>query len=428
MADDSGDETETGKMDLQQASLRIKEEAYRLGFGACGIAPVGTADTEASYFDRWLTAGYQAGMEYMNRYRTLRFDPTGLVEGARSVICVALNYYPAIRQAPSALRIAYYAYGRDYHEVVKEKLRALLRFISDEPDEPGVSARADESASATAPESRKPVRARVFTDSAPVLERYWAWKAGLGWIGKNTNLIIPGKGSYFFLGEIVIDREYAYDTPVENRCGRCSRCLDACPTGALETARCLNANKCLSYLTIEHRGPIPPAQAARLGNRLYGCDTCQSVCPWNRFAVPTEVPDFRLPRELVHLTREEAAGWSEEAYKRIFRHSAVKRAGYAGLTRTLSQLSGNGCLSGEDKKCEATVEKETLKPFRKERAEPVEKEAMKPVEKNDAEPVEKEATEIPAVKANTNIKEDTEPFKKEDAGTLQKEGVRAAEK
>lgn len=347
-------------MNLQQASVRIKEEAYRLGFGACGIAPVGAADTEVSFFDRWLAAGYQAGMGYMANHRAIRFDPSGLVEGARSVICVALNYYPAQKQAPDALRIAYYAYGRDYHEVVKEKLRALLRFISSE--EKDISSKEEEAAvprgekktpdrrpsertaspgpAGASPVAGNPVRARIFTDSAPILERYWAWKAGLGWIGKNTNLILPGKGSYFFLGEIVTDREYAYDALVENRCGRCTRCLEACPTGALEAPRCLNANKCLSYLTIEHRGPIPPEQAARLGNRLYGCDTCQAVCPWNRFALPTPEPAFRLPEELAALTKEEAAAWTEETYRRIFRHSAVKRAGYEGWRRTLAQLGG----------------------------------------------------------------------------------------
>lgn len=348
-------------MTRQEASFRIKEEAFRLGFGACGIAPAVFADTEVPFYDRWIASGYHAGMSYLTNHRTVRFDPSELVAGAKSVVCVALNYYPSVRQTPEAPRIAYYAYGRDYHEVMKEKLRALLEAVrsvltetnggeaEETPEIPGASGpvpasgpgSGSERSGSRLPEEARcgvaPPVARVFTDSAPILERYWAWRAGLGWIGKNTNLIVPGKGSYFFLGEIVIDRELAYDTPVRNRCGRCTRCLDACPTGALEKARCLNASKCLSYLTIEHRGPIPAEQAARLENRLFGCDTCQTVCPWNRFAVPTDEPAFQPNPELLALQRDELTTLTPEAYRRIFRHSAVKRAKYEGLMRTIGQ-------------------------------------------------------------------------------------------
>ena len=181
--------------------------------------------------------------------------------------------------------------------------------------------------------------ARFFTDSAPILERYWAWKAGLGWIGKNTNLIIPGKGSFFFLGEIVTTLEADhYDTPQKNRCGNCTRCLDACPTGALEGPRRLNARKCLSYLTIENRGEIPAHLAARLENRLYGCDTCQEVCPWNRFACPTEVEAFRPTPALLSFRKEDLKVFSREEYNRIFAKSAVKRAKYEGLIRNIHNL------------------------------------------------------------------------------------------
>ena len=178
--------------------------------------------------------------------------------------------------------------------------------------------------------------ARLFTDSAPILERYWAWKAGLGWIGKNTNLIIPGKGSFFFLGEIVTTLELDYDTPQKNRCGACRRCLDACPTGALERPGHLNANKCISYLTIEHKGDIPSEQASRLGDRLYGCDTCQEVCPWNRFASPTREAAFSPSPAFLSLKKEDLRCFTRDDYNRIFAGSAVKRAKYEGLIRTIN--------------------------------------------------------------------------------------------
>lgn len=313
-------------MDIQRASSLIKEEACRLGFDACGIAQAAPAGTEALFFDRWLASGGHAGMKYMENHRALRLDPAGLVEGAQSVISVALNYYPGVKQAPGAPRIAYYAYGRDYHDILKEKLRRLLAYIRDIlaslPDTP-------------------PFEARVFTDSAPLLERYWAWKAGLGWIGKNTCLIIPGRGSFFFLGEIVLNRPLAYDSPVKSRCGACTRCLEACPTGALERARFLNAARCLSYLTIEHRGEIPEAQAARMGERLYGCDTCQTACPWNRFASPTPEEAFRPKPELLVLDKAQLSALSPEEYDRLFRGSAVKRAKYEGLMRNIRCLMRN---------------------------------------------------------------------------------------
>lgn len=299
-------------------AVEIKEKAKEIGFDACGIAQVATADSEALFFDRWLKEGNQAGMAYMENHREIRLNPAGLMEGAKTVISVALNYYPEQRLPPEAPHIAYYAYGKDYHLVVKEMLNELW------------SARMGQVDTGTA---------RFFTDSAPILERYWAWKAGLGWIGKNTNLIIPGKGSFFFLGEIVTTLEADhYDTPQKNRCGSCSRCLDTCPTGALEGPRHLNARKCLSYLTIENRGEIPAEQAARLGNRLYGCDTCQEVCPWNRFARPTPIEAFHPKPALLSLRKEDLKAFSREDYNRIFAKSAVKRAKYEGLIRNIHNL------------------------------------------------------------------------------------------
>ena len=302
----------------------IKAKAIELGFSACGIARVEEAASEAVYLDQWIAEGCHAGMRYMENNREIRLNPNGLVEGARSVISVALNYYPKVQRDPEAPYIAYYAYGEDYHTVVKEKLRKLWKAIEEYIHEQDPS---------------HPLETRVFTDSAPILERYWAWKAGLGWIGKNTNLIIPGKGSFFFIGEIVTTLETdQYDRPMKNRCGSCERCLHACPTGALEAPRKLNASKCISYLTIEHKGEIPAEQANQLGNRLYGCDTCQAVCPWNRFARPTEEAAFQPSPALLSLKKEELKALSREDYNRIFAHSAVKRAKYEGLLRTIQQL------------------------------------------------------------------------------------------
>lgn len=300
----------------------IKDEAARLGFSACGIARVEPVEAEMRRLDTWLAKGYQAGMAYLVNHREIRRDPQGLVEGAKSIISVALNYYPARKRDPEQPHIAYYAYGRDYHEVVKEKLHQLWQYVVRNLLE------------GTAEE------ARVFTDSAPLLERYWAWKAGLGWIGKNTQLILPGKGSYFFLGEIVTTWEAdAYDKPVLSRCGTCDRCLRACPTGALEKSHTLNANHCLSYLTIENRGEIPPREARLLGNRLYGCDTCQQVCPWNRFAIPATEPDFQPSEAFLQLQKEDLKMFTKDDYNRIFAKSAVKRAKYEGLIRTIKHLN-----------------------------------------------------------------------------------------
>ena len=300
------------------SAAEIKEKAKEIGFDACGIAQVAAADSEALFFDRWLKEGNHAGMAYMENHREIRLNPAGLVEGAKTVISVALNYYPEQKLPPEAPHIAYYAYGKDYHFVIKEMLNELWSAVTGQTDTG---------------------TARFFTDSAPILERYWAWKAGLGWIGKNTNLIIPGKGSFFFLGEIVTSLEADhYDMPQKDRCGSCSRCLEACPTEALEGPRHLNARKCLSYLTIENRGEIPAEQAACLGNRLYGCDTCQEVCPWNRFARPTQIEAFRPKPALLSLRKEDLKGFSREEYNRIFAKSAVKRAKYEGLIRNIHNL------------------------------------------------------------------------------------------
>ena len=298
-------------------ATHIKQLAAEVGFSACGIARVEPVPAdEMDHYDRWITEGCHAGMHYMENHRPIRLDPNGLVEGARSIVSVALNYFPKERRDPLEPHIAYYAYGKDYHMVVKEKLRQLWQRLAVVGEE-----------------------ARCFTDSAPLFERYWAWKAGLGWIGKNTQLILPGKGSYFFLGEIVTTAEVdQYDEPISSRCGRCTRCLEVCPAKALNQPHRLDARRCLSYLTIEHRGDWTAEQAACLGNRLYGCDTCQIVCPWNRFATPTCESAFDPSPDLLSLKKESLATLTPAEYNRIFAQSAVKRAKYEGMMRTINHL------------------------------------------------------------------------------------------
>ena len=293
----------------------IEAEALRLGFSACGFAKAGPVSEEmTAVLDRWTASGYHAEMGYMERNRDLRLDPTQLVPGCRTLIVVALNYYPKQILPKEGYQIAYYAYGKDYHRVVKDKLHQLLSYIR-----------------TLAPE----VEGRAFCDTAPLLERYWAVKAGLGFVGLNRQLIIPGKGSYFFLGVLAVNLEL--ETELHNMplsCGGCKRCLLACPTGAL-TRDGIDCRRCLSYLTIEHRGPIPEEMAQKLGRRIYGCDTCQQVCPHNRLAESTEETAFDMSAEVAALTPEEWHAMSAERYKALFKHSAMERAGYEGLKRNI---------------------------------------------------------------------------------------------
>ena len=323
----------------------IKEEARRLGFEACGFAkaePV--SEAMARVLDNWTGKGYHAEMGYMERNRHLRLDPTQLVPGCRTLIVLALNYYPRQLLPPEGYQIAYYAYGKDYHRVMKDKLHQLLAYIK-----------------TLVPE----VEGRAFCDTAPLLERYWAVKSGLGFIGRNRQLIIPGKGSYFFLGVLAVTALQTSRTTNKTStpdgsphrggdaqgaegvcweasrifsCGDCKRCLIACPTGAL-TSEGIDCSRCLSYLTIEHRGPIPDEMAKKMGRRIYGCDTCQQVCPHNRNAQSTEENLFSLPPEVAALTPEEWHNLTSERYKELFRHSAMERAGYEGLMRNI----GHSC-------------------------------------------------------------------------------------
>lgn len=304
----------------ERRALAIREEALRLGFSACGFAKAEPVSEEmAGVLDCWTDNGYHADMQYMERNRHLRLDPTQLVPGCRTLIVVALNYYPKQLLPTEGYQIAYYAYGKDYHRVVKDKLNQLFAYIKTlVPD----------------------VEGRAFCDTAPLLERYWAMKAGLGFIGLNRQLIIPGKGSYFFLGVLAVDAEIGTPTLSIKEgvsCGSCKRCLIACPTGAL-TLDGINCRRCLSYLTIEHRGPIPEDMAQKLGRRIYGCDTCQRVCPHNKNAQSTEENSFEISPAVAQLTTEEWQQLTPERYKELFKHSAMERAGYEGLMRNISSL------------------------------------------------------------------------------------------
>ncbi len=298
-------------------SKEIKQEATRLGFDACGICRATSSGEEERYM-QWLSENCQAGMGYMERNIDKRLDPRLLVDGAKSIISVALNYYPHQKQPSHAPQFAYYAYGKDYHDVIKDKLKLLFDFIRERY--PGVSG-------------------RWFSDSAPVLERFWAAKAGIGFIGKNTLLIIPGKGSYFFLGELIIDLELDYDKPLSENCGSCTRCIDACPTEAIDKPYRVNAGRCISYHTIENRGEIPPVIATRLRNYVFGCDSCQKVCPWNRASTPHETPEFMPSEEFMKLDLKKMLEMDEEQYREIFKGSAVKRAKFTGLKRNVLAIS-----------------------------------------------------------------------------------------
>jgi epoxyqueuosine reductase len=298
-------------------SEEIKRQAFSLGFDACGICRAHDSGKEGQY-RQWLSEGAHAGMSYLVRNVEKRLDPRLLVEGARSIVSVALNYYPRQKQPGGAPRFAYYAYGKDYHEVMWEKLEQLFLFIKGHHPE---------------------VTGRYFCDSAPVLEQHWAAQAGIGFVGKNTLLIIPGRGSFFFLGEIILSLELEYDNPIDELCGECRKCLDFCPTGAIERPYWLNSGKCISYQTIENRGEIAPEVVPSLRNNVYGCDICQLVCPFNREARPHDTPQFVPSEEFLSLDWERLTEMDEDGFHALFRHSAVKRGKFAGLKRNVVAIS-----------------------------------------------------------------------------------------
>ncbi len=302
---------------LVSPARKIKAYAAKIGFDACGFSSAGPIENDVVRVKEWLQNGFHAGMEYMENHFEKRCNPCLLVENACTVISVALNYYPVEFQSLSNPQIAYYAYGQDYHTILKAKLKDLFSYI--QYIFPGV-------------------QGRCFCDTAPVLERYWAEKSGIGFTGKNTLLILPHKGSYFFLGEIIIDKMLEYDRPLLRACGKCTRCLDACPTGALRKPYSLDSTRCISYHTIENRSEVPADIAGKLGNCLYGCDVCQQVCPWNRFSVKCDIPEFKPSVEFLDLTMEKLERMEAEDYQRIFKGSAVKRIKYQGFKRNVENL------------------------------------------------------------------------------------------
>lgn len=308
-------------MENEHITHLIKEYANSLGFDNCAICKAESIDTEnKEALNSWISNGYHADMDYMAKNMDLRSDPTLLVEDAKSIIALTLNYYPHHFQDETNPQIAYYAYGKDYHEVIKKKLNSLYDYCLS----------LDLS-----------INGRYFCDTAPLLERYWAAKAGIGWIGKNSLLIIPKKGSYFFLAFLILNVELEYDDLSEKKmpdCISCTRCIDSCPTGAIVAPRVIDARKCLSYQTIENKGDIDPDIIPKMNNRFYGCDICQQVCPWNRFASPHTTPDFYPSDEFLSLTVDKIENMEVETYQKIFKGSAIKRAKLSGLKRNIEAI------------------------------------------------------------------------------------------
>jgi epoxyqueuosine reductase len=297
----------------------VKTEAQRLGFSFVGISRADFMEEEARRLEQWLNQKAHGQMTYMEGHFDKRVDPRKLVPGARSVVTLMYNYHTEKTQKdPEAPKISKYAYGQDYHLVIKEKLRALLDFLQEQ-----IGA----------------IEGRCFVDSAPVLERDWAKRSGVGWIGKNTLLIHPKAGSYFFLAELIIDLELEPDGPIKDYCGTCTRCIDACPTDAIaEGGYWLDASKCISYLTIELKEAIPESFQGKMENWMFGCDICQEVCPWNRFSQPHQEPAFKPHPDLLDMNRQDWEELTEEVFRKLFRKSAVKRTKYRGLKRNIQFL------------------------------------------------------------------------------------------
>jgi epoxyqueuosine reductase len=295
----------------------IKTEAKRLGFLSCGISKAQFLEEEASHLEQWLKNNRHGKMKYMENYFDKRLDPTKLVEGSKSVISLLFNYYPKEAQNPESYKLSKYAYGKDYHFVVKDKLKQLLHSIQEQ-----IGA----------------VNGRAFVDSAPVLEKAWAAKSGLGWIGKHTNLITPKVGSFYFIAELIVDIDLSYDSPRTDHCGNCTACLDACPTQAIEAPYVLNAGKCISYFTIELKENIPTEFKGQFEDWMFGCDICQDVCPWNRFSKSHQEPLFEPHPELLSMSKQDWEEITEEVFGRIFQKSAVKRTKYSGLKRNITFL------------------------------------------------------------------------------------------
>lgn len=300
-------------------SQKIKEEAYRLGFDFVGISKAKRLDEDALRLEKWLEQSHNGKMSYMENHFEKRVDPRKLVEGSKSVISLLYNYHTKKRQKDKeAPLLAKYAYGEDYHHVIKAKLKQLFQFIQDDIGEVG---------------------GRSFVDSAPVLDRAWARESGLGWIGKNSMLINKERGSDFFIAELILDLELEADSPIKDYCGSCTRCIDACPTDAILAERQINSEQCISYLTIELKDEILPKEfQGKMENWAFGCDICQDVCPWNRFAKQNSEPQFQPKMDLLQMTKNEWEDLDQEVFSSLFQKSAVKRTKYQGLRRNIDFL------------------------------------------------------------------------------------------
>jgi epoxyqueuosine reductase len=304
-------------MDKQRSTLLIKQEAARLGFSFCGISEARFLVEEAPRLENWLNQNMHGQMGYMVNHFDMRLDPTLLVPGAKSVVSLMLNYYPEEHQPEGIPKISKYAYGEDYHKVIKRKLKEFINTLKERIGD---------------------VNGRAFVDSAPVLDRAWAKNSGLGWIGKNGNLINKGAGSFFFLAELIIDLELEYDGPVKDYCGSCTRCIDACPTGAIVEPMVVDGSRCISYYTIELRDAIPNSEKGKFDNWAFGCDICQDVCPWNRFSKPTTIAEFSPNAEGLNMTENNWEEMTEEVFGRVFTKSALKRAGFNGIKKNIKFL------------------------------------------------------------------------------------------
>ncbi|WP_300026265.1 tRNA epoxyqueuosine(34) reductase QueG [uncultured Maribacter sp.] len=295
----------------------IKTEAKRLGFLSCGVSKADFLEEEAPRLERWLNNNMNGEMSYMANHFDKRLDPRKLVEGSKSVISVLLNYYPKETQDEDSYKISKYAYGHDYHHVIKTKLRQLQKFITDEIGE---------------------VNGRAFVDSAPVLDKAWAAKSGLGWIGKHSNLLTQRVGSFYFIAELIVDLELEYDHAVTDHCGTCTACIDACPTQAIVEPYVVDGSKCISYFTIELKNELPNEMKGSFDDWMFGCDVCQDVCPWNRFSKPHNEPLFNPNPELLSMTRKDWEEITEDVFRKVFQKSAVKRTKYEGLKRNIDFL------------------------------------------------------------------------------------------
>lgn len=292
----------------------IKKEAERLGFLSCGISKAEFLESEAPRLEKWLSNNMHGEMIYMENYFDKRLDPRLLVDGAKTVISLLMNYYPSQFQVEDSYKLSKYAYGRDYHGVIKKRMSELTAFIRNNIGE---------------------INSEIFIDSAPVLDKAWAVKSGLGWMGKNTNLISKKTGSFFFIAEIICDLDLDYDTIVTDHCGSCTACIDACPTQAIEQPYVVNGSKCISYFTIELQNQIPKEMKGKLDDWMYGCDVCQDVCPWNRFSKPHNEPLFEPRANLLELTKQDWNALNKEIYNKVFKKSAVKRIKFEGLVKNI---------------------------------------------------------------------------------------------